>query len=91
MQRSYETYQEVFEDYHGGLSPSSPGVAPKGLKRTGTAAFHHVWACMVTPCISLPVLQGEGNLPLGAQVIGARFDGHRFLGIANWLEKECNK
>ena len=30
--RSYESYQEVFEDYHGVLSPSSPGVAPKGLK-----------------------------------------------------------
>jgi hypothetical protein len=32
MKRSYESYQEVFEDYHGVLSPSSPGVAPKGLK-----------------------------------------------------------
>ena len=32
MKRSYESYKEVFEDYHGVLSPSSPGVAPKGLK-----------------------------------------------------------
>ncbi len=30
MKRSYESYKEVFEDYHGVLSPSSPGVAPKG-------------------------------------------------------------
>ena len=30
MKRSYESYEEVFEDYHGVLSPSSPGVAPKG-------------------------------------------------------------
>ena len=28
--------------------------------------------------------------PLGVQLIGARFDDHRLLGIANWLEKECN-
>ena len=27
--QSYESYKEVFEDYHGVLSPSSPGVAPK--------------------------------------------------------------
>ncbi len=91
MKRSYESYQEVFEDYHGVLSPSSPGVAPKGLKSTGTAEFNKVWSYLGTPCISLPVLQGEGNLPLGVQLIGARFDDHRFLGIANWLEKGCNK
>ncbi len=91
MKRSYESYQEVFEDYHGVLSPSSPGVAPKGLKSTGTAEFNKVWSYMGTPCISLPLLQGESNLPLGVQLIGARFDDHRFLGVANWLEKECNK
>ena len=91
MKRSYDSFQEVFEDYHGILSPSSPGVAPKGLKSTGTAEFNKVWSYMGTPCISLPLLQGEGNMPLGVQLIGAKFDDHRFLGVANWLEKECNK
>ena len=91
MKRSYDSYQEVFEDYHGILSPSSPGVAPKGLKSTGTAEFNKVWSYMGTPCISLPLLQGESNMPLGVQLIGAKFDDHRFLGVANWLEKECNK
>ena len=88
--RSYESYQEVFEDYHGVLSPSSPGVAPKGLKSTGTAEFNKVWSYLGTPCISLPLLEGENNLPLGVQLIGDRYDDHRFLGVANWLEKECN-
>jgi Asp-tRNA(Asn)/Glu-tRNA(Gln) amidotransferase A subunit family amidase len=91
MKRSYESYEEVFEDYHGVLSPSSPGVAIKGLKSTGTAEFNKVWSYLGTPCISLPLLQGENGLPLGVQLIGARYDDHRFLGIANWLEKECNK
>ena len=88
--RSYESYQEVFEDYHGVLSPSSPGVAPKGLKSTGTAEFNKVWSYLGTPCISLPLLEGENNLPLGVQLIGERYDDHRFLGVANWLEKECS-
>ncbi|WP_440937227.1 amidase [Candidatus Pelagibacter sp.] len=88
MKRSYESYQEVFEDYHGVLSPSSPGVAPKGLKSTGTAEFNKVWSYMGTPCISLPLLEGENNLPLGVQIIGDKYDDHRFLGVANWLEKE---
>ncbi len=89
MKRSYESYEEVFEDYHGVLSPSSPGVAPKGLKSTGTAEFNKVWSYLGTPCISLPLLEGENNLPLGIQLIGNKFDDHRFLGVANWLEKEC--
>ena len=89
MKRSYESYEEVFEDYHGVLSPSSPGVAPKGLKSTGTAEFNKVWSYLGTPCISLPLLEGENNLPLGVQLIGNKYDDHRFLGVANWLEKEC--
>ena len=40
--QSYESYQEVFEDYHGVITPSSPGVAPKGLPNTGTAEFNKV-------------------------------------------------
>ncbi|MDC3101223.1 amidase [Candidatus Pelagibacter sp.] len=90
MKRSYESYEEVFEDYHGILSPASPGVAPKSLKTTGSAEFNKVWSYLGTPCISLPLLQGDANMPLGVQLTGARYDDHRFLGIANWLEKECN-
>ncbi len=91
MKRSYESYEEVFEDYHGVLSPSSPGVAPKGLKSTGTAEFNKVWSYLGTPCISLPLLEGENNLPLGVQLIGNKYDDHRFLGVAKWLERECEE
>jgi len=28
---------------------------------------------------------------LGVQLIGDRYDDHRFLGVANWLEKECQE
>ena len=91
MKTSYNSYEEVFEDYHGVLTPSSPGVAPKGLKSTGTAEFNKVWSYLGTPCISLPLLEGTDKMPLGVQLVGARYDDHRFLGVANWLEKECNK
>ena len=87
--QSYESYKEVFEDYHGVLMPSSPGGAPKGLKCTGTAEFNKVWSYLGTPCISLPLLEGENKLPLGVQLIGDKYDDHRFLGVARWLEKEC--
>ena len=91
MNRSYESYKEVFEDYHGVLSPSSSGVAPKGLKSTGGAEFNKVWSYMGTPSISLPLLQGENNLPLGVQVIGQKYDDERFLTVSAWLEKQSKK
>ena len=91
MNRSYESYKEVFEDYHSVLSPSSSGVAPKGLKSTGGAEFNKVWSYMGTPSISLPLLQGENNLPLGVQVIGQKYDDERFLTVSAWLEKQSKK
>ena len=91
MKRSYESYKEVFEDYHGVLSPSSAGVAPKGLKSTGSPEFCTIWTYMGLPTISLPLLTGANNLPLGVQLIGDKLDDLRFLGVANWLEKKCKK
>ena len=89
MKRSYESYKEVFEDYHGVISPSSTGVADKGLSSTGSPEFCTVWSFMGTPSISLPLLEGENNLPLGVQLVGNKLDDLRFLGVANWLEKNC--
>ena len=91
MKRSYESYKEVFEDYHGVLSPCSTGVADKGLKSTGSADFNRVWSYMHTPAISLPLLQGENNLPLGVQLVGDKYDDHRFLGVARWLEQKSKE
>ena len=91
IKRSYDSYKEVFEDYHGILTPSSTGVAEKGLKSTGSPEFCTVWTFMGVPSISLPLLQGENNLPLGIQLIGDKYDDLRFLGIARWLEKKSEK
>ena len=91
MKRSYESYKEVFEDYHGVLTPSTTGVAPTGLKSTGSPEFCTTWTYMGLPSISLPLLTGTNNLPLGVQLIGDKLDDLRFLGVANWLEKSCKK
>tara|TARA_B100000780_G_scaffold59087_1_gene37708 strand:- start:224 stop:1561 length:1338 start_codon:yes stop_codon:yes gene_type:complete len=91
MKRSYESYREVFEDYHGVLTPATTGVADKGLKNTGSPEFCTIWTYMGLPSISLPLLAGTNNLPLGIQLIGDKLDDLRFLGVANWLEKKTKK
>ena len=47
------------------------------------------WTYLGLPTISLPLLTGENNLPLGIQLVGNKLDDLRFLGTANWLEKNC--
>jgi Asp-tRNA(Asn)/Glu-tRNA(Gln) amidotransferase A subunit family amidase len=89
IERSYISYKEVFQDYHGVLTPASTGVASKGLEKTGSPEFSTVWTYMGLPAISLPLLTGENNLPLGIQLIGNKYDDLRFLSTANWLEKNC--
>ena len=89
INRSYTSYKEVFEDYHGILTPASTGVASKGLGKTGSPEFSTVWTYMGLPAISLPLLIGENNLPLGIQLIGDKYDDLRFLSTANWLEQNC--
>ena len=91
MKRSYESYREVFEDYHGVLTPATTGVADKGFKSTGSPEFCTIWTYMGLPSISLPLLVGANNLPLGVQLIGDKLDDLRFLGVANWLEKKSKK
>jgi len=89
MKQSYESYKEVFEDYHGVITPSASGVADKGLTSTGSADFQKIWTYLGLPTISLPLLTGENNLPLGVQLVGNKLDDLRFLGTANWLQKNC--
>ncbi len=89
MKQSYESYKEVFEDYYGILTPSSNGVAEKGLGSTGSADFQKIWTYLGLPAISLPLLTGENDLPLGLQLVGNKFDDLRFLGTAKWLEDNC--
>tara|TARA_B100000941_G_C28501398_1_gene554466 strand:+ start:976 stop:2313 length:1338 start_codon:yes stop_codon:yes gene_type:complete len=86
--RAYESYKEVFDDYYGVITPSSLGVADKGLSSTGSPELSTIWTYMGLPALNLPVLNGENNLPLGLQLIGNKFDDLRFLKYAKWLEQK---
>ena len=88
--RAYESYKEVFDDYYGVITPSSLGVADKGLASTGSPELSTIWTYMGLPTLNLPVLSGENNLPLGLQIIGNKFDDLRFLKYAKWLEQEMS-
>ncbi len=75
---------EVFREFDAILTPATIGVAPKGTA-TGNPAFCTFWSLVGLPAVSLPLLSGEGGMPLGVQLIGPAGDDARLLRTANWL------
>ena len=75
---------EIFREYDAIIAPAAIGVAPKG-EATGNPVFCSLWTLTGLPALSLPLLTGEGGMPLGVQLIGERGDDARLLRTANWL------
>jgi Asp-tRNA(Asn)/Glu-tRNA(Gln) amidotransferase A subunit family amidase len=86
--RRYATAMgEIFKEYDAIITPASVGVAPKG-EATGSPIFCSLWTLTGLPALSLPLLTGEGGMPLGVQLIGERGDDARLFRTANWLVAE---
>jgi Asp-tRNA(Asn)/Glu-tRNA(Gln) amidotransferase A subunit family amidase len=74
----------IFDRYDAILTPATAGVAPIGTA-TGNPAFCSLWTLTGLPAVTLPLLTGEGGMPLGVQLIGPAGDDGRLLSTANWL------
>ena len=87
---SMRTYSKnlgsIFERFDAIITPSSCGIADKGFKTTGSPEFNKIWSLAHVPCISLPILKGEKDLPLGLQIIGKQFEDLSMLRLAKIFE-----
>jgi len=77
---------DLFVDVDVLLAPSAAGEAPEGLGSTGDARFNAIWTLAWTPCLTLPAGNGRKGLPLGIQLVGARFRDEALLDAAAWVE-----
>ncbi|HZP70984.1 MAG TPA: amidase [Pseudolabrys sp.] len=68
------------------ITPAAPGIAPKGTA-TGNPAFCTLWTYLGLPAITIPLMTGEGGMPLGVQLVGATGDDARLLRTARALIK----
>jgi Asp-tRNA(Asn)/Glu-tRNA(Gln) amidotransferase A subunit family amidase len=80
---------EIFKQYDAILTPAAPGVAPRG-EATGSPVFCSLWTLTGLPALSLPLLAGEGGMPLGVQLIGEAEDDARLMRTANWLVEKLS-
>jgi Asp-tRNA(Asn)/Glu-tRNA(Gln) amidotransferase A subunit family amidase len=79
-----EALDPIFEEYDAILTPAAPGEAP-GLETTGNPIFCTLWTYLGTPAVTLPLMQSDSGLPLGAQLVGRRGNDARLLRTARWL------
>ncbi len=79
----------LFTDFDAIITPSTPGVAPVG-DATGSPVFNSLWSLTGLPAVTLPLLAGEGGMPLGVQLVGAARDDARLLRTANWLVEQLD-
>jgi Asp-tRNA(Asn)/Glu-tRNA(Gln) amidotransferase A subunit family amidase len=76
---------DIFNDYDAIITPAAPGIAPSGLSTTGDPVFCTLWTLTGLPALTLPLLAGEGGLPLGVQLVGASGHDARLLRTASAL------
>src|SRR6185312_8214799 len=65
--RARRALSEILKDVDVLLALSAPGAPPKGLDYTGDPTFNRLWTLMGTPCVNVPAVVIDGNLPIGVQ------------------------
>lgn len=80
-------FEPVFDQWDILLAPSAPGAAPAGIEATGDPIFSRMWMLLGVPTISLPALCSANGLPIGVQLVAARFGDDRLLRAASWVER----
>ena len=68
------------------LTPTTPTPALADLTNTGNPLFQGPWTYCGLPAITIPSGLAESGLPLGIQLIAARFRETRLLAAARWCE-----
>lgn len=81
----YSGTEEIFEHADAILTVAAPGPAPEGLETTGNAIFNGLWTYLGMPAVTVPVLQSQGGLPMGVQLVARRDGDARLLRTARWL------
>ncbi len=83
-------FSAFFNDYDAIIAPSALGEAPPLAEGTGDSVCSVLWTFAGLPCLSLPWLTGEDDLPLGVQLIGSAEEDDRLFRTAAWLAREMD-
>ncbi|MEM1006823.1 MAG: amidase [Pseudomonadota bacterium] len=82
-------FAEYFNDFDAILAPAATGEAvPLTKGHTGDSVFCLAWTLAGLPCLTMPLLVGPHDLPVGVQLIGAIEQDDRLLRTASWVQNK---
>ena len=70
-QAAEQWFSRFFTHYDAILTPSAIGEAPLMGNSTGDPVCCTIWTLCGLPCLNLPVLSGDNDMPIGVQLVGA--------------------
>lgn len=82
-------FAELFGPYDAIVTAAALGIAPKRVGGTGNPIMATTWTLMGAPALSLPLLTGPENMPLGVQLVGNLRSDIQLLRAAAWLERRA--
>jgi Asp-tRNA(Asn)/Glu-tRNA(Gln) amidotransferase A subunit family amidase len=88
MKAANDWFDVFFRDYDAVVTPAAIGVAPTLGNGTGDPVTCVIWTLCGLPCVSLPLLTGEHDLPMGLQLVGSYDRDDRLLRTTRWLTNE---
>lgn len=78
-------FDTFFHDYDAILTPSAVDIAPAYGEGTGDPICCVIWTLCGLPCLSVPLLTGDNDMPLGIQLVGAYDRDDRLMRTTRWL------
>ena len=82
---SEKWFGQLFNDYDAILTPSALGEAPLFEQGTGDPICCTIWTLAGLPCISLPLLEGIDDMPIGIQLVGGTNEDDRLFRTMRWV------
>ncbi|MCY4156134.1 MAG: amidase [Gammaproteobacteria bacterium] len=80
-------FDQRLASYDAWLTASVPSEAALREEGDGEATFNRLFTALQLPCVTVPGLKGPAGLPIGVQLVAARFADMRVLAAARSLEK----
>lgn len=81
-------FAKFFTEFDAIIAPAAAGEAPlRDTGHTGDPIFCTLWTLAGLPCVTLPLLVGETDMPIGVQLIGPIEKDDRLLRTASWLQQ----
>jgi Asp-tRNA(Asn)/Glu-tRNA(Gln) amidotransferase A subunit family amidase len=86
IERSRLQMDDYLADVDAVLTPAASGEAPAGIAYAGDPRFQELWTLLHMPAVSMPAHSGPTGLPVGIQLVAARYDDDKLLAVARWVE-----